>query len=90
MSPVILKKNDAYEFRGDGAGSRAMTAGTVVTDKYMTLGNSEKSTKYRGKTLVGLRFSNLDIPKNATITHARIDFIRSKDQLLLSLGLYRC
>lgn len=73
--------NDAYEFRGDGAGSRAMTAGTVVTDKSMTLGNSEKSTdtKYRGKTLVGLRFSNLDIPKNATITHARIDFIRSKD-----------
>ncbi len=71
--------DDAYEFRGGGAGSYNMKPGTVVTNKYTRLGDhycKNNYTKCRGKVITGYRYTNLNIPQNAIITNAAIEFYR--------------
>lgn len=77
---ISSTNNDAYEFRGGGAGYYNMTPGTVVTNRYTRLGDHycrNNYTRCRGKVLAGYRFTNLNIPKNAIITNAAIEFYRS-------------
>ena len=74
---ISSTNNDAYEFRGGGAGSYNMTPGKVVIDAYTRLGDhycKSNYTKCRGKVLAGYRFVDLNIPKNAIITYAAIEF----------------
>ena len=79
VQKISSTNNDAYEFRGGGAGSYNMTTGKVVTNKYTRLGDhycKSNYTKCRGKVIAGYRFVDLNIPKNAIITNAAIEFYR--------------
>ena len=84
-TPVTIIKqisnndDDAYEFLTSGG--KSCYVGGVVKDKssdgytLMSLGAGRPSSSDYGNQLLGFRFPDLDIPKNATITDTKLTFI---------------
>ena len=77
---VSKTNNDATEYRGGGGETSSYTleTGKVFTGKTNSLrlgdGYCYNSTKCRGEALVGLRFTDLEIPQDAIIVRAEVEF----------------
>ncbi len=73
---VSKTNNDATEYRG-GGGNKELETGSVFTGNKnsLQLGDGYKDEKIcRGEALVGLRFTNLEIPQDAIIIKAEVEF----------------
>jgi type IV pilus assembly protein PilY1 len=86
---ISQTSNDATEYRGDGGGDVIGSVFTSNKSKSLRLGNKESGENI--ETLVGLRFTNLEIPQGAIIVRADVEFTSvtsSNEDDLLDLMIY--